>query len=151
MLLLFSNKTLEKLTRSFEAVSNAAGPAYVMDEGTEHMAPEVIWAVLTFFVYQPEPTSDDLLHQCHPCPAQIVLIHHLYTHRLLEGELHVLMYLQWKMVNRFKTNLSRPPTRMNRAQTMCSTLIKISYWLALFQRCQHVWVSPWNWSQVAVF
>lgn len=42
MLLLFSNKILEKLTRSFEAVSNAAGPAYVMDEGTEHMAPEVI-------------------------------------------------------------------------------------------------------------
>lgn len=69
-----------ELTRSFEAVSNATGPAYVMDEGTEHMAPEVIGVVLTFLIDQPEAPSNDLLHQCHPCPAQVVLVHHLYPH-----------------------------------------------------------------------
>ncbi len=31
-----------KLTGTFEAVSNAARPAYIMDEGAEHVAPEVI-------------------------------------------------------------------------------------------------------------
>lgn len=33
---------IPRLTRSFEAVPDAARPAYVVDEGTEHMAPEVI-------------------------------------------------------------------------------------------------------------
>lgn len=84
-----------KLAGSFEAVSNAAGPAYAVDEGTEHMAPEVIRVVLAFLIDQPEATSDDLLHQRHPCPAQVVLVHHLYPHQLLEGELEVLVYL-WR-------------------------------------------------------
>lgn len=66
-----------------------------MDEGTEHMAPEVIRVVLAFLIDQPEATSDDLLHQRHPCPAQVVLVHHLYPHQLLEGELQVLVYL-WR-------------------------------------------------------
>lgn len=92
---IFNTETGAKLTRSFEAVSNAAGPAYAMDEGTEHMAPEVIRVVLAFLIDQPEATSDDLLHQRHPCPAQVVLVHHLYPHQLLEGELQVLVYL-WR-------------------------------------------------------
>lgn len=76
---MINTETVE-LTRSFEAVSNATGPAYVMDEGTEHMAPEVIGVVLTFLIDQPEATSNDLLYQRHPCPAQVVLVHHLYPH-----------------------------------------------------------------------
>lgn len=65
-----------------------------MDEGAEHVAPEVIRPVLALLIDQPEATSNDLLHQCHPCPAQIVLIHHLYPHQLLKGKLHVLLYLR---------------------------------------------------------
>lgn len=83
-----------RLTGSFKAVSNAAGPAYVMDKGTEHMAPEVIRPVLALLIDQPEATSDYLLHQRHPCPAQVVLVHHLYPHQPLEGELHVFVYLR---------------------------------------------------------
>lgn len=92
----FNSETVETLTRSLEAVSNTAGPAYVMDEGTEHMAPKVISVVLTFLIDQPEATSDHLFHQRHPCPAQVVLVHHLYPHQLLEGELHVFVYLVGK-------------------------------------------------------
>lgn len=58
----FNSETMEELTRSFEAVSNAAGPAYVMDEGTKHMAPEVIRVVLTFLIDQPEATSNNFFH-----------------------------------------------------------------------------------------
>lgn len=90
-----NTETGAELTRSFEAVSNAAGPAYAMDEGTEHMAPEVIRVVLALLIDQPEATADDLLHQRHPCPAQVVLVHHLYPHQLLERELQVVVYL-WR-------------------------------------------------------
>lgn len=82
-----------KLTGSFEAVPDAARPAYIVDKGAEHVAPEVIGPVLALLIDQPEATPDHLLHQCHPCPAQVVLIHHLYPHQLLKGELHVLVYL----------------------------------------------------------
>lgn len=92
----FNTKTEGTLTRSFEAVSNTARPAYAMDEGTEHMAPEVIRVVLTFLIDQPEATSDDLLHQRHPCPAQVVFVHHLYSHQLLERKLQVIVYLGQK-------------------------------------------------------
>lgn len=77
-------------------MSNAAGPADAVDEGTEHMAPEVIRVVLALLIDQPEAAPDDLLHQRHPCPAQVVLVHHLHPHQLLEGELQVLVYLWWK-------------------------------------------------------
>lgn len=82
-----------KPTRSFEAVADAARPADIMDEGAVHVAPEIVRPVLALLVHQPEATSDDLLYQRHPCPAQVVLVHHLYPHQLLEGELHVLVYL----------------------------------------------------------
>lgn len=81
------------LTRSFETVSDAAGPAYVVDEGAEHVAPEVIRSVLALLIDQPEATANDLLHQRHPCPAQVVLVHHLHPHELLKWKLHVLVYL----------------------------------------------------------
>lgn len=50
------------LTRSFEAVSDAARPAYVVDEGAEHVAPEVIRPVLALLIDQPEATANYLLH-----------------------------------------------------------------------------------------
>lgn len=70
------------------------------------MAPEVIWPVLALLIDQPEATSDYLLHQCHPCPAQVVLVHHLYPHQLLEGELHVFVYLWWRMTCRFNNQVT---------------------------------------------
>lgn len=73
-------RVTDELTGSFEAVPDAARPPYIMDEGAEHVAPEVIRPVLAFLIDQPEATSDYLLHQRHPCPAQVVLIHHLYPH-----------------------------------------------------------------------
>lgn len=87
-------ETEAKLTGSFEAVSNAAGPADAVDEGTEHVAPEVVGVVLALLIDQPEAASDHLLHQRHPCPAQVVLVHHLHPHQLLEGELQVVVYLK---------------------------------------------------------
>lgn len=71
-----------------------------MDKRAVHVAPEVIWPILALLIDQPEATSNHLLHQSHPCPAQVVLIHHLYPHQLLKGELHVLMYLQWNITQR---------------------------------------------------
>lgn len=65
-----------------------------MDEGAEHVAPKVIRPVLALLIDQPEATSDDLLHQRHPRPTKVVLIHHLYPHQLLKGELHVFVYLR---------------------------------------------------------
>lgn len=75
-------------------MSNAAGPADAVDEGTEHVAPEVVGVVLALLIDQPEAASDHLLHQRHPCPAQVVLVHHLHPHQLLEGELQVVVYLK---------------------------------------------------------
>lgn len=63
--LLLSTKILFffcRLTGPFEAVSDAAGPTYVVDEGAEHVAPEVICSVLTLLIDQPEATANDLLH-----------------------------------------------------------------------------------------
>lgn len=75
-------------------MTDAPRPADVVDEGAVHVAPEVIRVVLALLVDQPEATPDHLLHQRHPRPAQVVLIHHLDPHQLLKGELHILMYLQ---------------------------------------------------------
>lgn len=85
-------------TGSFEAVSDAARPAYIMNEGAVHVAPEVIRPVLALLINQPEAPPDHLLHQRHPCPAQVVLIHHLHPHQLLKGELQVLLYL-WRKIS----------------------------------------------------
>lgn len=54
------------------------------------MTPEVVRALL---VDEPQPPPNHLLHQSHPCPAQVALIHHLHTHQLLKGELHALLHL----------------------------------------------------------
>lgn len=67
-----------------------------MDEGAVHVAPEVIQAVLALLIDQPEATSDHLLHQRHPCPAQVVFIHHLHPHQFLKWKLHVLINLEFK-------------------------------------------------------
>lgn len=83
------------LTRSLEAVSNAAGPADAVYQWAVHVAPEVVRAVLALLVDEPKPTSDHLLYQGHPRPAQMSLIHHLHTHQFLKGELHALLHL-WK-------------------------------------------------------
>lgn len=93
-------------------MSNAAGPADAVDEGTEHVAPEVIGVVLAFLIDQPEAASDHLLHQRHPCPAQVVLVHHLHPHQLLEGELQVVVYLRWN-----KNNNKKSINRMNTINT----------------------------------
>jgi len=82
------------LTRSLEAVPDAARPADVVDERAVHVTPEVVRPVLALLVDQPEATPDHLLHQRHPCPAQVVLVHHLHAHQLLKGELQVLVYLR---------------------------------------------------------
>lgn len=96
---------LQKPTRSFEAMSDASRPADAVDERTVHVAPEVVRPVLALLVDKPEATSNYLLHKCHPCPAQVVLIHHLYPHELLKGELCVLVYLQWKFyIDLMKSN-----------------------------------------------
>lgn len=101
-------RNVSKPTWAFEAVTNASGPAYIMNEGAVHVAPEVICAVLALLIDQPEATSDHLLHQRHPRPAQVVLIHHLHSHQLLKGKLHVLVYLQtgrgWVKASRSRKN-----------------------------------------------
>lgn len=71
------------------------------------MTPEVIRVVLAFLIDQPEATPDDLLHQRHPRPTQVVLVHHLYPHQLLEGELKVLEYLWCKNQQNKQKNINR--------------------------------------------
>ena len=85
--------TCGRLTGALEPVADAARPADVVDERAVHVAPEVVRAVKAVLVHQPQPASDHLLHQGHPRPAQVVLVHHLHAHQLLKGELQVFVHL----------------------------------------------------------
>lgn len=63
-----------------------------MDEGTPHVAPEVIITV-TIFIEESQSTPDDGVHHCHACLGHVVLIHHLHPHALPERVLHALCHL----------------------------------------------------------
>ena len=85
---------MTELTGALEPVADAARPADVVDERAVHVAPEVVLAVLAVLVHQPQAPADHLLHQGHPRPAQVVLVHHLHAHQLLKGELQAVVHLE---------------------------------------------------------
>lgn len=63
-----------------------------MDEGTPHVAPEVIITV-AILIEESQSAPNHCVHHCHPCPGHMVLIHHLHPHALPERVLHALCHL----------------------------------------------------------
>lgn len=75
----------------------------MMNEWAVHMAPEVIGFVLTLLIHQPEAAPDDAFHHCHPCAAQVSLVHHFHPHGSFEWVLHTLRHLEATQTHSVRT------------------------------------------------
>lgn len=62
-----------------------------MDEGTPHVAPEII--AVTILIEESQSAPNHCIHHCHTCLGHVVLIHHLNPHALPERVLHALHHL----------------------------------------------------------
>ena len=65
-------------------MTHFAGPAYGVQEGTPHVAPEIsndiVGGVTLVRVHQPQTATDDGVDGGHAGSAHVFGVHHLHTH-----------------------------------------------------------------------
>lgn len=84
-------------TRCFNSMTNFAGPAYRVDEGTPHVAPKVrdgvFRGIALVCVHQPQTATDDRLDDGNAGATHVFGVHHLHPHAYSERGLHSLCKL----------------------------------------------------------
>ena len=79
-------------------MTHFAGPAYRVQEGTPHVAPEVKGGVFGGFalvrVHQPQTAADDLVYGGHTGATNVFGVHHLHIHTYSERGLHAFCQLE---------------------------------------------------------
>lgn len=84
-------------TRCFNGVTNFAGPAYWVQEGTPHVAPKVrdnvFGGIALVCVHQPQTATNNRFNDGHTGPTHVFGVHHLHTHAYSERGPHALCQL----------------------------------------------------------
>lgn len=96
------------LTWSFESMSNTSWPTSWVNEGAQHVTPEIICPILTLFINQSQTTAHYAFNNCYSGSAEVRLIHHLYTHGSFERILHALDNLQNTLTSPMESHLLHP-------------------------------------------
>lgn len=105
-------------TRCFNSMTHGAGPAYRVQQGTPHVAPEirdgVFGGVALVGVHEPQAATNNRVYDGHAGPTHVFGVHHLHAHPYSEGGPHVLGQLEregrWKtpqgqtLINSLKLN-----------------------------------------------
>ncbi len=84
-------------TRCFYGMTHFAGPAYRVQEGTPHVAPEirdsVLRGVTLVRIHQLNAAADNRVYDGHAGPTHVFGVHHLHTHTYSERGPHALCQL----------------------------------------------------------
>lgn len=88
---------MNKPTRCFNRMTHFTGPAYRVQEGTPHVAPEiwdgVLRGVALVGIHQPHTATNNRVYDGNAGPTHVFGVHHLHTHTYSKRGPHALCQL----------------------------------------------------------